>query len=67
MNLWSWLIILGAVGSSVGFTLYGMGTSTLMINPLLVSTGRILLFGGLLILIVGFVAFKATDDPNKSR
>lgn len=67
MNLWSWLIILGAVGSSVGFTLYGMGTSTLMIDPLLVSTGRILLFGGLLILIVGFVAFKATDDPNKSR
>lgn len=67
MNLWSWLIILGAVGSSVGFTLYGMGTSTLLVDPLLVNTGRILLFGGLLILIVGFVAFKATDDPNKSR
>ena len=67
MNLWSWLIILGAVGSSVGFTLYGMGTSTLLVDPLLVSTGRILLFGGLLILIVGFVAWKATDDPNKSR
>jgi hypothetical protein len=67
VNLWSWLIILGAVGSSVGFTLYGMGTSTLLVDPLLVSTGRILLFGGLLILIVGFVAWKATDDPNKSR
>lgn len=66
MNLWSWLIILGAVGSSVGFTLYGMGTSTLMVDPLLATTGRILLFGGLLILIVGFVAWKATDDPNKS-
>ncbi|MCA9880732.1 MAG: hypothetical protein KC442_23205 [Thermomicrobiales bacterium] len=67
MNLWSWLIILGAVGSSVGFTLYGMGTSTLLVDPLLVSTGRILLWGGLLVLIVGFVAFKATDDPNKTR
>lgn len=67
MNLWSWLIILGAVGSSVGFTLYGMGTSTLLVDPLLVSTGRILLWGGLLVLIVGFVAWKATDDPNKSR
>lgn len=67
MNLWSWLIILGAVGSSVGLVLYGMGTSTLMVDPLLVNTGRILLFGGLLILVVGYVAFKATDDPNKSR
>jgi hypothetical protein len=67
VNLWSWLIILGAVGSSVGLTLYGMGTSTLMVDPLLVSTGRILLWGGLLALIVGFVAWKATDDPNKSR
>lgn len=67
MNLWSWLIILGAVGSSVGLTLYGMGTSTLMVDPLLVSTGRILLWGGLLVLIVGFVAWKATDDPNKTR
>jgi hypothetical protein len=67
VNLWSWLIILGAVGSSVGLTLYGMGTSTLMVDPLLVSTGRILLWGGLLVLIVGFVAWKATDDPNKTR
>ena len=67
MNLWSWLIILGAVGAPVGFTLYGMGTSTLAIDPLLVNIGRILFFGGILILIVGFVAFKATDDPNKSR
>ena len=67
MNLWSWLIILGAVGSSVGLVLYGMGTSTLMVDPLLVNTGRILLFGGLLILVVGYVAFKATDDPNRSR
>jgi hypothetical protein len=67
VNLWSWLIILGAVGSSVGFTLYGMGTSTLLVDPLLVGTARILLWGGLLVLIVGFVAWKATDDPNKTR
>ncbi|MCA9878375.1 MAG: hypothetical protein KC442_11355 [Thermomicrobiales bacterium] len=67
MNLWGWLIILGAVGSSVGLTLYGMGTSTLNVDPLLVDTGRILLFGGLLALVVGYVAFKATDSPNKSR
>ncbi len=67
MNLWAWLIMLGAVGAPAGFILYGMGTSTLLVDPLLVSTGRILLFGGLLILIVGYVAFKATDDPNSSR
>jgi hypothetical protein len=33
----------------------------------LINTGRLLLFGGILILIIGFVAFKATDDPNRSR
>jgi hypothetical protein len=55
------------VGAPVGFVLYGMGTSTLAVDPLLVNVGRILLFGGILILIVGFVAFKATDNPNKSR
>jgi hypothetical protein len=67
VNLWGWLIILGAVGAPVGFVLYGMGTSTLNVDPLLVNTGRILLFGGILVLIIGFVAFKATDNPNKSR
>jgi hypothetical protein len=55
------------VGAPVGFVLYGMGTSTLNVDPLLVNTGRILLFGGILVLIIGFVAFKATDNPNKSR
>ena len=30
MNIWGWLVVLGAVGASVGFMLYGMGTSTLL-------------------------------------
>jgi hypothetical protein len=67
VNLWGWLIILGAVGAPVGFALYGMGTSTLVPDSVLINTGRLLLFGGILILIIGFVAFKATDDPNRSR
>ena len=29
VNIWGWLVVLGAVGAAVGFTLYGMGTSTL--------------------------------------
>lgn len=67
MNLWGWLIIVGAVAAAVGLTLYGMGTSTLATSAMLVGPGRILLFGGLLVFVLGFVAFKATDDPDKTR
>ncbi len=62
MNIWGWLIVLGSVGGAVGFILYGMGTSTLQPDPLLVSTGKYLFFGGLLVLVVGFFAYKATDS-----
>lgn len=67
MNIWGWLIILGSVGAAVGFILYGMGTSTLQPDPLLVNTGRYLLGGGLVALVVGFVAFKATQSSSSSR
>lgn len=61
VNFWGWLIVFGSVGAAVGFILYGMGTSTLQPDPLLVDTGKYLLGGGLIVLIVGFLAFKATE------
>ena len=61
LNIWGWLTVLGAVAASVGFTLYGMGTSTLQPDPQLVNYGLILLVGGLIALAVGFVAYKATE------
>ena len=64
MNIWGWLIVLGSVGAAVGFTLYGMGTSTLRPDPLLVDTGKYLMVGGLIALIVGFLAFKATEPSR---
>lgn len=66
MNIWGWLIVLGSVGASVGFTLYGMGTSTLLPDNLLISSGRYLMIGGLIALAVGFVAFKATERSGKA-
>jgi hypothetical protein len=60
VNIWGWLIVLGSVAAAVGFILYGMGTSTLQPDPLLIDTGRYLLIGGLIGLVVGFLAFKAT-------
>ncbi len=66
MNIWGWLIVFGSVGASVGLILYGMGTSTLQPDPLLVDTGRYLLIGGLIALIVGFFAFKATDTSSSA-
>ena len=66
MNVWGWLIVLGAVGAPVGFILYGMGTSTLQPDGLLVDTGKYLLIGGLVALVIGFVAYKATEPSRGS-
>ena len=66
MTIWGWLIILGAVGASVGFVLYGMGTSTLLPDDLLINSGRLLLVGGLIALAVGFVAYKATERSGRA-
>ena len=66
MNIWGWLVILGAVGASVGFVLYGMGTSTLLPDDQLINIGRFLLIGGLIAFAVGFVAYKATDRSERT-
>lgn len=66
MNIWGWLIVLGSVGASVGFILYGMGTSTLQPDGQLISIGKYLLIGGVVALAVGFLAFKATDSSKRA-
>ena len=66
VNIWGWLVVLGAVGASVGFTLYGMGTSTLLPNDQLINIGRLLLIGGLIAFAIGFVAYKATDRSERT-
>ena len=66
MNIWGWLVTLGAVGASVGFVLYGMGTSTLLPDDQLINIGRVLLIGGLIAFAVGFVAYKATDRSERT-
>jgi len=61
VNLAGWLIVLGAVAAAVGLTLFGMGSSTLQADGQLVNIGSILMVGGILGLVVGFVAYKATQ------
>jgi hypothetical protein len=64
VNFWGWLVVLGAVAAAVGFTLYGMGTSTLQPDSQLIGPGRILMIGGVIALAVGYVAWKATQDSR---
>ena len=64
MNIWGWLIVLGSVAASVGFTVYGMGTSTLQPSMLMIDIGKYLMVGGLLGLVIGFVAYKATERSS---
>ncbi len=66
MNIWGWLVVLGAVAASVGFTVYGMGTSTLQPDDQMLNIGRILMIGGGIALGVGFVAYKATERSGSS-
>jgi hypothetical protein len=66
VNIWGWLVVLGSVGASVGFTLYGMGTSTLQPDMQLIDYGKYLMLGGLIALVVGFVAYKATERSGSA-
>jgi hypothetical protein len=61
VNIWGWLVVLGSVAAAVGFTVYGMGTSTLLPDAQMLIVGRILMIVGVIALAVGFVAYKATD------
>jgi uncharacterized membrane protein YidH (DUF202 family) len=65
VNIWSWLIIIGAVGGGVGLTLFGMGMSTLTTDSQLFNIGLILMVGGVIALVVGFVAWKATTGSKR--
>lgn len=66
MNIWGWLIVLGAVAASVGLTVYGMGTSTLQPSTWMIDIGKYLMLGGLVALVVGFVAYKATERAGSA-
>jgi hypothetical protein len=66
VNIWGWLIVLGAVGASVGFTIYGMGTSTLQPSMQMVDIGKYLMIGGVIALAIGFVAYKATERSGSA-
>ena len=64
MNIWGWLIVVGAVAASVGLTVYGMGTSTLQPSNDMIDAGTFLMVGGVLALVIGFVAYKATERSS---
>jgi uncharacterized membrane protein YidH (DUF202 family) len=65
VNIWSWLIIVGAVAGGVGLTLFGMGTSTLTTDSQLFNIGLVLMVGGVIALVVGWVAWKATEGSKR--
>jgi hypothetical protein len=66
VNIWGWLIVFGAVAASVGFTVYGMGTSTLQPDGQMIDVGRLLMIGGVIALAVGGVGYKATERSGRA-
>jgi len=66
VNIWGWLITLGSVAAAVGLTLYGMGTSTLQPSGNIIDVGKYMMIGGTIALVVGAVAFKATERSESA-
>ena len=66
MNIWGWLIVLGSVGASVGFMVYGMGTSTLRPHDQMIEYGKYLMIASFIALAVGLVAYKATERSENA-
>ncbi len=60
------LVALGAVAATVGFTVLGMGLSYVYVDENNVRLGLILMIGGLVGFAVGLVLNRAIDQGDRS-
>jgi uncharacterized membrane protein len=60
------LIAIGSVAAWTGLILLGMGTSELVPGADLMNKGLIGMVGGLIVLVVGIVIYRATREPDLS-
>ena len=60
------LISIGAVAAWTGVILFGMGTAELIPGADLMNKGLIGTIGGLIVLVVGMVLYRATREPDLS-
>ncbi len=61
-----WMVALGSVAAAVGLTTVGIATSTLQPMDDLINLSVILMVGGLIVFVVGMLAYHRADDADHS-
>lgn len=61
-----WMVALGSVAASVGLVFLGMGMASVEPRQQEISVGWLLMIGGLVATIVGWVVLRARDEPDTS-
>lgn len=63
-NLARWMVALGVVAGSVGFTLLGLGLSYVQPESSEITMGWMLMAGGTVVGLLGWLVFKQTQGPD---
>ena len=66
LTLARWMVALGAVVGSVGFTLLGMAMSYVRPDDGLFTLGLVLMIGGIVVFALGMLAHHRGDRPDRS-
>lgn len=63
-NLARWMVALGVVAASVGFVFLGIGLSFVQPESSEITIGWVLMAGGAVVGLIGWVVFKQTEGPD---
>jgi hypothetical protein len=61
-----WMVALGSVFATVGFVFLGVGTSFVRPQESDITVGWILMIGGSVVGLLGWVLFRRTEGPDTS-
>ena len=61
-----WMVAFGTVFASVGFVFLGMGLAFVQPQSREITVGWVLMVGGTVVALVGWVLFRRTQGPDTS-
>jgi hypothetical protein len=61
-----WMVALGSVASSVGLVFLGIGMAFVQPESRDITAGWVLMVGGAVVAVAGWVLFNATKGPDTS-
>lgn len=63
-NIARWMVALGVAFASVGFVFIGIGLSFVQPEGSDITIGTVLLAGGAVVALLGWILFKRTEGPD---